>query len=108
MARAKYYLLTGERMTGADARRLGMITLALPDEQVAERALAIATQLAKGAPAATRWTKQTLNHWLRRAGPIFDASLGLEFIGFSGPEAREGVHALLEKRKPQFDPNGIA
>jgi enoyl-CoA hydratase/carnithine racemase len=106
MARAKYYLLTGERMTGADAARIGLITMALPDEQVPGRALAIATQLANGAPAATRWTKQTLNHWLRRAGPIFDTSLGLEFIGFSGPEAREGVHAMLEKRKPRFDPNG--
>jgi enoyl-CoA hydratase len=108
MARAKYYLLLGERMTGADAARIGLITLALPDDQVAGRALAIATQLASTAPAATRWTKRTLNHWLRRAGPIFDASLGLEFIGFSGPEAREGVHAMFEKRPPRFDPNGIA
>jgi enoyl-CoA hydratase len=107
MARAKYYLLTGERMTGAEAARIGLITMALPDEQVADRALAIASRLASGAPAATRWTKQTLNHWLRQAGPIFDASLGLEFIGFSGPEGHEGVHAMLEKRKPRFDPDGI-
>lgn len=108
MARAKYYLLLGERMTGADAARIGLISLALPDQQVAERALAIATRLANGAPAATRWTKQALNHWLHRAGPIFEASLGMEFIGFSGPDAQEGVHAMLEKRKPNFDPNGTA
>lgn len=105
MARAKYYLLTGERMTGEDAARIGLISMALPDDEVAVRSLAIATRLASGAPDAIRWTKQSLNHWLRQAGPIFDASLGLEFIGFSGPEAREGVRALIEKRPPQFNPD---
>jgi len=40
---------------------------------------------------------------LRLAGPSFDASLALEFMGFTGPEVKEGVSALMEKRKPNFD-----
>ena len=56
-------------------------------------------------PAAVRWTKHALNNWLRMAGPTFDASLAMEFMGFSGPEAQEGVAALREKRKPRFDPS---
>ncbi len=35
-------------------------------------------------------------------GPSFDASLALEFMGFSGPEVKEGVASLKEKRKPDF------
>ena len=54
-----------------------------------------------------RWTKYALNNWFRMAGPAFDASLGLEMMGFTGPEAREGRSALVEKRKPNFDPKCV-
>nr|WP_293769064.1 hypothetical protein [Sporichthya sp.] len=35
-------------------------------------------------------------------GPAFDASLGLEFIGFGGHEVREGLASHREKRAPEF------
>ena len=81
-----------------------LATMALPDEQVEARAVEVATRLAQSAPAALRWTKHTLNHWLRQAAPIFDASLALEFIGFAGPEGKEGIDAFLQKRAPAFNP----
>jgi hypothetical protein len=37
-------------------------------------------------------------------GQTFDASLALEFLGFSGPEAIEGLASHLEKPKPSFPP----
>ena len=67
----------------------------------------VAVRLAEGAPNAIRWTKYALNNWLRAAGPIFDASLGMEFLGFSGPELPEGVAALREKRPPRFPSDGV-
>jgi len=48
------------------------------------------------------WTKYSLKHWYRQAGPIFDASLGMEFFGFGLPEVREGVASHREKRRPDF------
>jgi enoyl-CoA hydratase len=45
-----------------------------------------------------------LNNWLRTAGPIFDASLALESLGFFGPEVVEGIAAFREKRAPMFPP----
>jgi enoyl-CoA hydratase len=36
------------------------------------------------------------------AGPTFDASLALEFLGFGGPEMKEGHLSLVEKRRPKF------
>ena len=54
----------------------------------------MARKLAAGAQTALRWTKYSLNNWLRMAGPAFDASLALELLGFTGPEAKEGVASL--------------
>jgi enoyl-CoA hydratase len=105
MAKAKYYLLTAETFTGEEAERLNLVSLALPDEEVETRAVEIAGRLASGAPAAQRWTKMMLNHWIRQALPIFDASLALEFTGFAGAEGKEGIDAFLEKRNPNFDPD---
>jgi enoyl-CoA hydratase len=103
MAKAKYYLMTADNFNGEEAEKMGLVTFALDDAEVDSRALAIATKFAESAPAALRWTKHTLNHWLRQAAPILDASLALEFIGFAGPEGREGIDAFLEKRPPKFD-----
>jgi enoyl-CoA hydratase len=105
MAKAKYHLLLCEPVTGEEAERIGLVSLAVPDEELAERALAVATRLAEGAQSAIRWTKYALNNWLRAAGPHFDTSLALEFMGFSGAELPEGVAALREKRAPRFPPD---
>ncbi|CCN02969.1 putative enoyl-CoA hydratase, partial [Bordetella bronchiseptica Bbr77] len=40
--------------------------------------------------------------WLRMAGPSFDTSLALEFMGFGGPDVHEGIKSLREKRAPDF------
>src|SRR5262249_55498716 len=72
MAKAKYYLLTCDTILGAEAERIGLISLAVEDDELEARALEIATRLAEGAQSAIRWTKFALNSWLRQAGPAFD------------------------------------
>ncbi len=102
MAKAKYYLLLCETLSGAEAERIGLISLLAPDAELDDKAVEIAGRLADGAPRAIAWTKYALNNWLRTAGPAFDASLALEFLGFTGPEAKEGLAAHREKRAPSF------
>ena len=102
MAKAKYYLLTCETLTGEEAERIGLVSLCVDDDVVQERALEVAVSLAGGAQSAIRWTKHTLNNWYRMAGPIFDASLAFEFYGFGGPDVVEGLAAHREKRAPTF------
>jgi enoyl-CoA hydratase len=104
MAKAKYHLLLCETVSGEEAERIGLVSLSVPDEALDGRALEIATRLAEGAQSAIRWTKYALNNWLRAAGPTFDTSLALEFLGFGGAELPEGVAALREKRPPRFPP----
>ncbi len=107
LAKAKYYLLLCEQVLGAEAERIGLISLAVEDAELDAKAVEIATRLAEGAQSAIRWTKYALNNWLRSAGPTFDASLALEFLGFTGPEVKEGLTSQLEKRKPNFPPDSV-
>jgi enoyl-CoA hydratase len=102
MAKAKYYLLTCDTLTGEEAERIGLVSLCVDDDKVHARALEVATQLAGMSQSAIRWTKHTLNHWYRAQGPAFDASLGYEFFGFGGPDAAEGLASHREKRSPNF------
>jgi enoyl-CoA hydratase len=102
MAKAKYYLLTCDTLTGEEAERIGLVSICVDDDQVQDRALAVATQLAQGAQSAIRWTKQMLNHWYRAQSAVFDASLAYEFYGFGGPDAAEGLASHTEKRTPRF------
>ena len=102
MAKAKYYLLTCDTLTGEEAERIGLVSLCVDDAEVHSRALEVAVQLAAGAQSAIRWTKQTLNNWYRAQVATFDASLAYEFLGFGGPEAREGLASHTEKRPPRF------
>lgn len=102
MAKAKYHLLTNEVITGEEAERIGLVSLCVDDEDVQDRAMEIARKLAAGSRAGIQGSKMALNGWYRQAMPIFDASLGLEFYGFGGPDVVEGVTSYREKRDPRF------
>lgn len=102
MAKAKYYLLTCEEMSGEEAERVGLISLCVDDEALQGEAMRVARKLAAGSQGAIRATKLALNNWYRSAGPIFDASLALEFFQFAGPDVAEGVASFAEKRPPSF------
>jgi len=104
MAKAKYYLLTSEEISGEEAERLGLVSMTCEKEKLVETALEVARKLAAAPQTALRWTKYSLNNWLRMAGPAFDASLALEMMGFTGEEVKEGIAAIKEKRKPSFPP----
>jgi enoyl-CoA hydratase len=102
LAKARYYLLTGEMLTGAEAERIGLVSKALPAAEVLPEAMRVASQLATGPQLAIRLTKRALNGWLRSAGPIFDQSAAYEMLTFMGEDVKEGLASLREKRAPQF------
>ncbi|HVJ95665.1 MAG TPA: enoyl-CoA hydratase/isomerase family protein [Acidimicrobiia bacterium] len=103
MAKAKYYLLTCDTLTGEEAEPIGLVSLCVEVDAVQATALDVATRLADGAQAAIRYTKHSLNNWYRAQSGIFDASLAFEFFGFGGPDVREGLASHTEKRAPHFD-----
>ncbi len=102
LAKARYYLLTNQPLSGEEAERIGLVAKCVDDEAVHEVALDTARTLARGSATAIRWTKHALNNWLRLAGPSFDASLALEFLGMRLSDVREGLSAVKAKRDPRF------
>jgi enoyl-CoA hydratase len=103
MAKAKYYLLTADFIDGPEAERIGLVSRCVEDERVLDEALEIAERLATGPQQAARWTKRTLNHWLRAALPAFDASVAYEMLSFFGDDVTEGASSLREHRSPRFE-----
>ena len=100
MAKAKYYLLLNEPVTGKQAAEMGLISMSVPGDQLIEKATEIARRLAKLSQEAIRGTKQVLNHWYRAAQPAFEHSLTLEILGYYSDDIKEGRAAFEEKREP--------
>ena len=103
MAKAKYLLLTCDTLTGEEAERIGLVSICVDDDEVHDRALAVAVQLAAAAtkPSSSPSTPSTTGTGPRAA---FDASLAYEFLGFGIGDADEGLAAHIEKRQPRFNP----
>jgi enoyl-CoA hydratase len=102
MAKAKYYLMTADFVDGPEAERIGLVTRCVDDDEVLTEALSIAGRLAAGSATAVQWTKRVMNQWLVQALPAFGESVALEMLGFLGPDAREGLAAVRQRREPRF------
>src|SRR5437867_1644088 len=86
LAKAKYYLMNLEPLTGAEAERIGLVTKSVPAPEVLPTAMDIARRLSAMSQPAIRGTKRALNGWLRQAMPIFEHSAALEMVDFFGPD----------------------
>lgn len=107
MAKSKYYLMTSDFLDGREAERIGLVSMCVPDEELLDKAMEVATNLATGPRQAIRFTKRALNQWLLQAGPIFDHSLALEMLGFFSEDMIAGVEGLRQKRPGEFPSSKI-
>ena len=82
LAKAKYYLLLCDSVTGAEAERIGLVSLAVEDAELDAKAFEIAVRLAEGAQSAIRWTKYSLEQLAENGRPVFRRL------------ARAGIHRL--------------
>jgi len=101
--RAMKMLLTGEAINADEALQMGLASEVVADDQVLERALQMAGQIAALPPLAIRQTKEVV---LAGADCSLDAGLTLERkafdILFDTDDQKEGIQAFIEKRKPEF------
>jgi 2-(1,2-epoxy-1,2-dihydrophenyl)acetyl-CoA isomerase len=98
-----HILLTNPVIGAAEALDLGIVTKVVPDEQLAEASLGMARELAAGAPRALAATKRLV--WSGTAISIEqclseEARTVSELSGMA--DAREGLAAVIERRKPKF------
>ena len=92
MAKSKLYLLTSDPLSGEEAERIGLVSLAVPHDNLMTVARDYAERLARGPKYAIRYTKRALNQWLRLGGVTsHDYSSALELMNFLGPELGDAV-----------------
>ncbi|HEX4357528.1 MAG TPA: enoyl-CoA hydratase-related protein [Pseudonocardia sp.] len=95
--------LTGEAFDAARAAEIGLITKAVPADQLDAEVLRYASMLRLGAPGALAATKELLR------GPATStmaddlaAMTALSAARFASEEGQEGIRAFVEKRKPSW------
>ncbi len=101
--RASRMMLLGEKVDADEALRIGMVDEVLPDEQLADRAAALAARLAQGPTRAYRWIKASLHH---AAGSDLASTLAFEDRAqvdcFASPDHHEAIQAFVDKRPARF------
>ncbi|MBZ0189097.1 MAG: enoyl-CoA hydratase/isomerase family protein [Candidatus Obscuribacterales bacterium] len=101
--KAMEMILTGRPITAKEAKDYGLVNKVVPVEIFLEEAKAMAREIAKKSPVATRLAKESILK-------VFDTSIsdGLAFerknfyMLFSSEDQKEGMKAFLEKRQPTF------
>jgi len=64
--RGRYFLLTGQKLSSAEAQELGAVNEVVPREALLPRAWELARQMKKQNPLTLRYTRMALSTRLRR------------------------------------------
>jgi methylglutaconyl-CoA hydratase len=96
--------LTGERFSAARAAAVGLITRAVPSEDLDAQLHAVLASLLAGAPGALAAAKRLVYDHLRRAdrAEAFRLTSELSQMLFASKEAAEGIAAFRDKRAPAW------
>lgn len=101
--KAMEMMMTGDRIPAREAERLGLVNKVVPLTELEKETRNFAIKLAEKPPVALKLIKLLVNQGLDI--PIL-AGLNMESLGwgvvFSTEDAKEGVNAFFEKRKPNF------
>jgi enoyl-CoA hydratase len=102
-ARARRYLLTGDPISGRDAAEIGLITEAVPVEEIDGVVAAMAARLANGPTFALKWTKAAINAGLKvTAGAVIDRAAALENLTMLMRDHGIALDAMRARTKPVF------
>ena len=101
--RAKYFLMTGDRLPAEEAERLGLVNFIVDNEELMPKAMEIAERLASGPAGAISASKVPVNKYIKMVSNlVLPLSLGLEGATMASADAREAAQAFREKRDPKF------
>jgi enoyl-CoA hydratase len=102
-AKAMDVILSGRFLTADEAERAGLVARVVAKEAWLEEAKAVARAIAEKGPVAQRLAKESVN---RAYESTLETGLDYErkalYLAFASEDAREGLTAFTEKRKPDF------
>jgi len=102
-AKAMDVILSGRFLTAGEAERAGLVARVVAKEAWLEEAKTVARAIAEKGPIAQRLAKESVN---RAYESTLETGLDYErkalYLAFASEDAREGLTAFTEKRKPDF------
>lgn len=103
-SKAKELIFTGRALTAQEALAIGLVNQVTEPEELMDRAMDMAAQIAKKSPLILALAKLVVN---KGNDCGVDTALALERLGqtaaFSTADHMEGICAFLEKREPKFE-----
>jgi len=103
VGRAKELIFTGDIIDAREAERIGLLNKVFPAEELMPRTMEIAKKIGSKGPLALKLAKMSINMGMETG---LHTGLSYEKLARTlvhGSEDRlEGMHAFLEKRKPNF------
>jgi enoyl-CoA hydratase len=101
--KAKELLMTADFISAAEARDLGIVNRVVADDRLLEEARDLAARIMKRAPLAVQMAKQLVNDGLQASlDTAITMEMGMTATLYDTSDAREGIQAFLEKRRPEF------
>ena len=103
-AKAMDVILSGRFLNAEEAERAGLAARVVAREAWLEEAKSVARAIASKAPIAQRLAKESVNRAFE--SPLetgLDYERKLLYLAFASEDAREGLTAFTEKRKPEFE-----
>ena len=101
--KAMEMILTGKRIGAEEAKMLGLVSRVVPKEAYLEEAKKVANEIAGKSPVAVRMAKMAVNKAFEMGlRDAIDFERELFYLLFASEDAKEGMNAFMEKRKPVF------
>ncbi len=101
--KAKEFLYTGDRISPAEAERLGLINKVVPADKLEEATNELVTKLLGKSPMALKAVKRLVNCGME--GGLY-AGLEMEMLAATAhgntEDMAEGIKAFIERRPPEF------
>jgi len=102
-ARACELIFTGKTIDATEAERIGLINQVVPADQLESTAKQMALRLAKGPSKAIGMAKATIYQGMTMdMASLLEAEVRATCLSMATEDAKEGIKAILEKRKPEF------
>lgn len=103
-ARAFQMCSSAEKLTGAEAKKLGLVNVCVQNNDVLKIALdKYANKFAKAPTKALGMIKNLLsNSYSKSLNQVLDEEANAQDIAGNSADYKEGVNSFLEKRKPKF------